>query len=77
MIRLLKPTLAEMQNAHTAIRPESGSRLPYHIGYELALKAGEEHLERVEYLEEQAWNAGSSLEYAQGNLERWLARWNL
>jgi hypothetical protein len=66
-----------MQNAHTAIRPDNGSRLPYHIGYELALKAGEEHLERVEYLEEQAWNAGESLEHVQGNLERWLGSWDL
>ncbi|KAF8809991.1 hypothetical protein BYT27DRAFT_7253963 [Phlegmacium glaucopus] len=75
--RYLKPTLAEMQNAHTAIWPDNGSRLPYHIGYELALKAGEEQLDRVEYLEEQAWNAGESLEHVQGNLERWLDSWDL
>ncbi|KAF8810735.1 hypothetical protein BYT27DRAFT_7253426 [Phlegmacium glaucopus] len=75
--RYLKPTLVEMQNAYTAIRPDNGSHLPYHIGYELALKAGEEHLDHVEYIEEQAWNAGESLEHVQGNLERWLDSWDL
>jgi len=57
------------------VQPESS--IPYNVGYKIALQAAEEELERVKYLEDKAWNAGVSLEYVQGNLERWLTSWGL
>jgi len=47
------------------------------VGYKIALHTAEEDLERVKYLEDEAWNAGVRLEYIQGNLERWLTSWGL
>jgi hypothetical protein len=47
------------------------------VGYKIALQAAEDRLERIHYIEVEAWNTGLALEFAQGNLERWLNNWGL
>lgn len=62
-----------------AIRPDrpANFRVPYHVGYEVALKAAKERLILLENLEEQAWIAGAPIEQVQSNIERWMTDWNM
>jgi len=70
--------LSELRKAQDAIRPPTENfRIPYHIGYEMALKHGKDNLSRLEYWEEQSRKAGTIIEQAERNIESWLANWGM
>ena len=78
LLCFVKPTLSELQEAQKAIRfPNNDFRIPYNIGYIIALKAAEENLERLKYLEDQAWFAGIVIEEAEMNIQSLLASWDM
>jgi hypothetical protein len=70
-----QPTIDELHAAHYAIRPKEGPRIPYHIGYALALAESERHLARLEDLEDEAAEAVHRLANIQGTMEQWLTAW--
>ncbi|KAF8816366.1 hypothetical protein BYT27DRAFT_7208512 [Phlegmacium glaucopus] len=71
-----KPTFPELQNAHEEIRPPNASSIPYGVGYAAALKAAEDHLDRIEFIEDQAFVTGYTLESIQSNIQGWLISWD-
>ncbi|KAF8798749.1 hypothetical protein BYT27DRAFT_7218319 [Phlegmacium glaucopus] len=70
------PTFPELQNAHEEIRPPNASSIPYGVGYAAALKAVEDHLDRIEFIEDQAFVTGYTLESIQSNIQGWLISWD-
>ncbi|KAF8808476.1 hypothetical protein BYT27DRAFT_7255584 [Phlegmacium glaucopus] len=71
-----KPTFPELLNAHEGIRPGTAPSIPYGVGYAAALKAAEDHLGHIEYLEDQAFVTGCTLQKIESNIERWLMSWD-
>jgi hypothetical protein len=43
----------------------------------MALKTGQEKLQRLKCFEEQARTAGSMIEQSERKIERWLASWDM
>ncbi|KAF8800754.1 hypothetical protein BYT27DRAFT_7216768 [Phlegmacium glaucopus] len=70
------PTFPELQNAHEQIRPPNASSIPYSVRYAAALKAVEDHLDRIEFIEDQAFVTGYTLESIQSNIQGWLISWD-
>jgi hypothetical protein len=43
----------------------------------MAVKAGEERLNRLQYLQQQAESASIIMDQAERNIERWLSSWGM
>ncbi|KAF8816823.1 hypothetical protein BYT27DRAFT_7206964 [Phlegmacium glaucopus] len=71
-----KPIFPELQNTHEEIRSPNASSIPYGVGYAAALKAAEDHLDRIEFIEDQVFITGYTLERIQSNIQGWLISWD-
>jgi hypothetical protein len=53
----------------------SSYRVPYHVGYALALRHAKRDLNRLDHLEDEVWVMLEIMDKTQGAMERWLLGW--